>query len=70
VRVATDALVQSWQLEAQARARLYERTAKRIQYHQRRNALARSCHTRTTLRKLHRNGIKLTNLPRCDENTS
>ncbi len=64
VRVATDALVQSWQLEPRARERLYDRTAKRIQYHQRRNAFARSCHTRTTIRKLHRNGIKLTDLPR------
>ena len=67
MRVATDAIVQGWQLEPESRDRLYERTAKRIKYHQRRNALARACHTRTTIRKLHRQKIKLTNLPRCDD---
>jgi hypothetical protein len=70
VRVATDAIVQGWQLEPPARERLCHRIAKRVEYHQQRNALARACHTRTTIRKLHRHGIKLTNLPRCEEDTS
>ena len=70
MRVATDAIVQGWQLEPQAREHLYNKIAKRIQYHQQRNALARSCHTRSTIRELHRRGIKLTNLPRCDVDTS
>ena len=68
--MATDAIVQGWQLEPESREHLYERTAKRIQYHQRRNAIARASHTRATIRKLHCKNIKLTNLPRCEENTS
>ena len=70
MRVAVDALIQSWQLEPPARARLLQRILRRIQYHQQRNALARASHTQTTIRKLRSAGIKLTNLPRCDENTS
>ena len=70
MRVATDAIVQGWQLEPQSRERLYERTARRIQYRQRRNAIARASHTRATIRKLHRKNVKLTNLPRCEEDTS
>lgn len=70
MHVAVDALVQSWQLEAPAAERLLEKTAARLQYLQQRNARARACHTRTTVRRLHRLGIKLTHLPRCDIDTS
>ena len=70
MRIVADALIQSSQLEPQTRTRLYDKIAQRIQYHQSRNALARACHTRATIRKLHRIGIKLTNLRRCEENTS
>ena len=52
------------------RKRLYEKTANRIAYYQRRNACARTSHTKARIRKLHRRGIKLTGLPRCEENTS
>jgi hypothetical protein len=67
VHVAVDALIQSWQYDPPARERLLQKAARRIQYHQQRNAHARACHTRTTIRKLHRAGIKLHNLPRCDD---
>jgi hypothetical protein len=70
VRIVADALIQSWQLEPSCRASLFRRTIRRIQYYQRRNAHARKSHTKTTVRKLHRAGIKLAHLPRCDENTS
>jgi hypothetical protein len=70
VRIAADAIIQSWQLEPPARERLFQRAARRIAYYQDRNALARACHTRTALRRLHRLGITLKNLPRCDQDTS
>lgn len=68
--MVADVLIQSRQLEAQAREQLYDKIARRIDYYQQRNALARLCHTRATIRKLHRIGITLTELPRCEENTS
>ena len=70
VKMATDAIVLGLQLDSNARERLYERAAERINYHQRRNASARKSHTKTTIRELHRKGINLTGLPRCEENTS
>ena len=70
VKMATDAIVLGLQLDSNARKRLYEKAAECIDYHQRRNASARTSHKRTMIRKLHRKGIKLTDLPRCDENTS
>ena len=68
--MATDTIVAGQELDLPARERLYQKIAKRIAYHQRRNARARVSHTKATIRKLHRHGIKLTGLPRCDENTS
>jgi hypothetical protein len=70
VRAATSAVVQSWWLDAAATAELFRRTAKKIQYHQRRNAAARKSHTKTTKRKLRQYGIKLSTLKRCDSDTS
>jgi hypothetical protein len=70
VRLVADALIQGVQLDARSRERLWQRTARRIRYHQRRNGVARRCHRKTTIRKLHRLGIKLADIPRCDENTS
>ena len=68
--MATDALIAGLELSPPARDRLYQKIAKRIAYYQKRNALARASHRRATIRKLHRKGIRLTGLPRCDENTS
>jgi hypothetical protein len=68
--MATDAIIAGLELSLPARDRLYQRIAKRIAYHQKRNARARVSHRRATIRKLHRNGFKLSGLPRCDENTS
>lgn len=65
-----DALIQGVQLDASSRERLWQRVARRIRYHQKRNRVARRCHRKTMIRKLHRIGIKLTHIPRCDENTS
>ncbi len=65
-----DALIQSRYLDPETCTRLYSRVAQRIEYYQHRNALARTCHTRATTRALHRIGIKLMGLRRCEENTS
>lgn len=70
MKTATDAVVLGLQLPQDARDHLYLKTAERIDYHQQRNARARASHRKTTIRKLHRKGIKLVGLPRCDENTS
>ena len=55
-----------FQLDSSARERLHENAAEYIDYHQRRNASARTSHAQTTIRKLHGEGIKLTGLPRCE----
>ena len=68
--MATDALITGWQLKPEERQRLYERVARRIKYYQQRNATARACHRRTTIKKLRRIGIKLSKLPRCDNDSS
>ena len=65
-----DALIQGLQLDRQTCTRLYDKIGRRVLYHQSRNAHARACHTRATIRKLHSIGIKLTTLRRCEENTS
>ena len=70
VHTAINALVQSWQLDPAAADRLIRRTAECLQYHQRRNAIARRSHTKTTIRQLRTLGIKLPNLKRCDSDTS
>ena len=70
VKTAADAMVLGQQLGPAARERLYEHAATRIEYYQRRNAMARASHRRTTINKLHREVIQLSGLPRCDENTS
>ena len=70
VRLVADALIQSCYLDPATCTRLYGRIARRIAYYQHRNALARTYHARAAIRALHRIGIKLTGLRRCDENTS
>jgi hypothetical protein len=63
-------VVQSWSLDEAAATDLFQRTAHTIQYHQRRNAQARTSHSKTTKRKLRRLGIQLSTLKKCDSNTS
>lgn len=70
VRTATSAVVQSWWLDAEAADKLFQRTATKIRYRQRRNAAARASHTKTTKRKLRQQGIKLSDLKKCDSDTS
>lgn len=70
VRRAASAVVQSWWLSPTAAEKLFRRTAKTIQYHQRRNAQARESHTKAAKRKLRRLGIKLSTLKRADSDTS
>ena len=66
LHTAMAALVRSWWDNDQAASeRLLEKTAKKITHQQRRNAQARKSHTKTTRRKLHELGIRLTALPRC-----
>jgi hypothetical protein len=60
------ALIQSWWLNEQpASDRLIEKTAKKIAWIQMRQIQARKSHTKTTREKLRRQGILLTELPRC-----
>ena len=70
MKLATDAIIFGLELGEEARKRLYDHAAHRIDYYQRRNAAARTSHTRTTISKLQRQGIMLTGLPRCDEKAS
>ena len=59
-------LVRSWWDNDQpASDRLLEKTAKKITKIQQRKAQARKSHTKTTRRKLHGLGIRLTDLPKC-----
>ena len=44
---------------------LYDQAVSQIAYYQQRNAAARRSHTKTTLKKLHKQGIYITDLPRC-----
>jgi len=62
--------VQSWWLDEAATEALFQRTAETIQYHQRRNAIARKSHTKTAKRKLRKLGIRLSELKKCDLDTS
>jgi hypothetical protein len=64
-------LVQSWWDNGQAASeRLVEKTVRKIQKLQRRNAQARKSHTKNTQRKLRALGIRLTDLPRCGWETT
>ncbi|MCL6505267.1 MAG: hypothetical protein K6T86_21540, partial [Pirellulales bacterium] len=69
VRMAADALVRSWQLPEEACERLLAKTARRIRYYQQRHAVARASHTRTASAKLQRQGITVSTLPRCYQDT-
>lgn len=70
MRIASDALIAGSQLDPPARDHLLEKAAASINYYQQRNALARECHSRTTVRKLNAAGIRLETLPSCNEDTS
>lgn len=65
VHIAVSTLVRSWWLDRRRSAALLQRAADIITHWQRRNAAARSSHTKTTLRKLRRMGIRPTDLIRC-----
>jgi hypothetical protein len=60
------ALVQSWWLNGRASAALLEHTASTIAYTQQRNAMARKSHTKRRRKRLRQKGIKLTQIPRCE----
>ncbi len=64
-RTAMSALVRSWGLGRTAARLILDAAAAEIGYTQRRNALARRSHTRTTRKKLAALGIRLKGLPRC-----
>jgi SRSO17 transposase len=69
VREATTAIVQSWWLTPSDAERLIGSTAHRLQYYQRRNALARKSHTRTRVQKLASLGVDLATLNKCNWDT-
>ena len=71
LHTAMSALLRSWWLNEQpASDRLIDKTAEKIAGTQRRNAQARKSHTKKTLYRLRKLGIKLAALKRCqwDEN--
>ena len=65
IHTAVAALIPFWWLKLSPPKALLERTSAEIERAQRRNALARRCHTKRTHRRLHALGIKLTEVPRC-----
>ena len=65
MHTAVAALIPFWWLSLCPPRKLLERTSEEIERTQRRNALARRYHTKRTRRRLHALGIKLTELPRC-----
>jgi hypothetical protein len=65
VHTTVAALIPFWWLGLSPPRRLLERTSEEIERAQRRNAVARRCHTKRTRRRLHALGIRLTELPRC-----
>jgi len=65
VHAAVAALVPCWWLVGRASPTLIEHTATIIQHWQQRNATARKCHRKRTLKKLRKNSIILKNLIPC-----
>ena len=65
VHAAVGALLPSWWLNGRASPTLIEHTANVIQHWQQRNADARACHRKRTLKKLRQIGVVLKNLVRC-----
>ena len=64
------ALILFWWLGLYPPKKLLDRTSAEIERTQRRNAVARKCHTKRTRRRLRESGIKLTGLPHCKWNTT
>ena len=70
IYTAVAALIPFWWLDLSPPRKLLERTSAEIERTQRRNALAKRCHTKRTRQRLHDLGIKLTGLPRCKWDTT
>jgi ribosomal 50S subunit-associated protein YjgA (DUF615 family) len=65
------ALVRSWGLSSpKARSELLQKAATKITYAQQRNAEACKSHTKRTLEKLRQLGISLSDLERCEWDTT
>jgi hypothetical protein len=67
VHTAIAALIPCWWLGQRPSKALLEKTAAKLARTQRRNAMARECHTKRTRQRLRELGINLTDLPRCDK---
>ena len=65
VRDAASAWVEAQGLPPSARKKIYQETAARIAYYQRRNQQARKSHTKRTRQRLRAIGIKLDRLRSC-----
>jgi hypothetical protein len=70
VRAALSALVLSWALRRSARAALLGRAAAIIRRAQRRNVVARRCHTKETRKRFKMARIKLSSVRLCRWNSS
>ena len=65
VRIAACAWVKARGLGPAARKVIYQRAAELISYHQHRNQQSRVSHTKTTVKRLRKIGIKAGQLPAC-----
>ena len=65
VRQAAGAWFEAHSLPRGARWKRYHKVAQTIAYYQKHNKEARRSHTKTTRRRLHEMGIRLSDLPSC-----
>ena len=65
VRQAADSWLTAQSLPPRCRQEMYQKTAERILYYQRRNHRARECHTKRTLQKLREQNVNVDQLPSC-----
>jgi hypothetical protein len=64
--MAANAMIQACFMPPQQRQWLLDKTVRNIHHYQTRNARSRRSHRKRTIRKLHRIGITLRSLRRCD----
>ena len=70
VHTAICAVIRSLWLDGRATDVLYAQAAEEIHWAQSRNTQARRSHTKTTRRRLHALGVKLTEVKQCRWNSS
>ena len=66
VRIAADAMIRSCWLPEPQRQAILQHASNKIRYYQTRNACSRRSHRKETIRALHRCGLTLRSLRRCE----